>query len=247
MQTKARETSTKFAKMAKFVSAAQLGLSSCTRCLSLTPVSEQHCRLCGKRTHLRNKHSIQRTLALVFTAMLFYIPANIYPIMSTTLLGQEIPSTIMGGVLLFLEHESYFIAIVIFTASIFIPIAKMMIILWLCHMVRKQEGMKIHQMAVMYQITEFIGKWSMVDVFVVAILVALVQITGIMAIHPGLAAQAFATVVILTMLAAQQFDIRLIWDNIAQNKDSQPAQVDIPKTPNTVSNQESHLANHRKE
>lgn len=135
--------------------------------------------------------------------------------MSTTLLGQETASTIIGGVILFFGHGSYFVAAVIFTASIIIPIAKMLVIIWLCYCVKYPSIVQHQELSHMYQIVEFIGKWSMIDVFVVAILVALVQISGIMSIHPGFAAQAFAIVVILTMLAAQQFDIRLIWDNIS--------------------------------
>lgn len=196
--------------------AAEYGLASCTRCLSLTPIEEERCRLCAQTLHLRTPHSLQRTLALVVTAFLFYIPANLYPIMNTTLLGYETSSTIIGGVALFFNQGSYFVASVIFIASIIIPIAKMLIILWLCYCVKTQHAVQQKELTRIYQITEFIGKWSMIDVFVVAILVALVQITGIMSIHPGFAAQAFAIVVILTMLSAQQFDIRLIWDNMTK-------------------------------
>ncbi|WP_395340767.1 paraquat-inducible protein A [Ningiella sp. W23] len=196
--------------------ASDLGLASCTRCLSLTDVRKHsHCTLCNKRLYLRRPNSVQKTLALLLTAMLFYIPANIYPIMKTDVLGSEEGSTIIGGVLLFLDHGSYFVAFVIFTASVIIPVAKMLIIAWLCYCVKVRETMKYKELTDLYLLTEFIGKWSMVDVFVVAILVALVQISGIIAIHPGVAVQAFAIVVLLTMLSAQQFDVRLIWDKMA--------------------------------
>ena len=204
----------------KDISAADLDIASCPRCLAITPASAKHCRLCNKKLHVRHPHSIQRTLALVFTAMIFYVPANLYPIMTTTLLGYKEGSTILGGVVLFFQMGSYFVASVIFIASVIIPIAKMMAILWLCYSVVSKRDIKQAELTKLYQITEFIGKWSMIDVFVVAILVALVQITGIMAIDPGIAATAFATVVILTMLSAQQFDIRLIWDNVRKNSKS---------------------------
>jgi paraquat-inducible protein A len=190
-------------------------LANCARCQTISDITEhQVCPVCGKKLYLRRPASVQKTLALLLTAILFYIPANTFPIMTTNLLGHETGSTIMGGVLLFLEHEAYFVASVIFIASIIIPIAKMVIIAWLCYCVQSKRTHKQKKLSELYQLTEFIGKWSMVDVFVVAILVALVQIGGIMSIHPGVAAQAFAIVVVLTILSAQQFDIRLIWDNM---------------------------------
>ncbi|WP_371196319.1 paraquat-inducible protein A [Glaciecola sp. SC05] len=205
-------------------SAAEQGVASCSRCLTLSYIEHKRCRLCDKKLYLRPPRSVQKTLALLLTALIFYIPANLYPIMSTTLLGDEIASTIIGGVVLFFNHGSYFVAGVIFTASIVIPIAKMMVILWLCYCVHSGRISPQKELTNMYQIVEFIGKWSMIDVFVVAVLVALVQITGIMSVHPGIASQAFAIVVILTMLSAQQFDIRLIWDNMnAHRQDLTPA------------------------
>lgn len=128
------------------------------------------------------------------------------------MLNEQTASTILSGVVLFIEHGSYFVAFVIFSASILIPIAKMLIILWLCYATSRQSRLSKPELTRLYRATEFIGKWSMVDIFVVAILVALVHITGIMMIEPGLAAQAFAIVVILTMVAAHQFDVRLMWD-----------------------------------
>lgn len=134
--------------------------------------------------------------------------------MSTNLLGNNTDSTILGGVVLFLEHGSYFVAFVIFTASVIIPMAKMGAIIWLCHCVGSNRSLNHYEMTRMYRMTEFIGKWSMIDVFVVTILVALIQLSGVMTIKPGLAISAFATVVILTMIAAMKFDVRLIWDKL---------------------------------
>jgi paraquat-inducible protein A len=193
-------------------SASSHGLACCRTCHNVAPVTLGHCPRCDDRLYLRKPNSIQRTLALIITAMLFYIPANIYPIMSTTLLGEATPSTIFSGVVLFLEHGSYFVAFVIFAASVLIPLAKMLVILWLCYTTARHSRLSRSELTKLYQITEFVGKWSMIDIFVVAILVALVQVTGIMMIEPGIAARAFAIVVILTMLAAHQFDVRLIWD-----------------------------------
>jgi paraquat-inducible protein A len=192
--------------------AASKGIACCHVCNQLNFSNLSHCTRCKGRLHLRYPNSIQRTLAFVFTAILLYIPANIYPIMTTTLLGDASPSTIISGVVLFVEHGSYFVAFVIFTASVLIPIAKMLIIIWLCYATTRDTRLSELELTRLYRITEFIGKWSMIDIFVVAILVALVHVTGLMVIEPGLAARAFALVVILTMVAAHQFDVRLIWD-----------------------------------
>ncbi|MGH1541063.1 MAG: paraquat-inducible protein A [Arenicella sp.] len=195
-------------------SAASHGLANCHCCSKLSPVSLGSCPRCGTNLHLRKPNSLQMTLALVLTSMLFYIPANIFPIMTTNVLGSPTDSTIISGVILFLEHGSYFVAFVIFTASIIIPIAKMIVILYLCLSVSKTTKQNHYELTRLYRITEFIGKWSMIDVFVVAVLAALVQVGEVMSIQPGIAASAFACVVLLTMLAAQKFDVRLIWDKL---------------------------------
>lgn len=196
--------------------AASKGIACCHLCNQLNMSKLSNCTRCNGRLHLRYPNSIQRTLAFVFTAILLYIPANLFPIMTTTLLGDASPSTIISGVILFVEHGSYFVAFVIFTASVLIPIAKMLIIIWLCYATTRHTRLNEYELTRLYRATEFIGKWSMIDIFVVAILVALVQVTGLMIIEPGLAARAFALVVILTMIAAHQFDVRLIWDRQKQ-------------------------------
>lgn len=193
-------------------SAAEQGLALCHDCYKLNPIKEQRCERCHAHLHLRNKNSVQVTLALLLTAILFYIPANIHPIMITSFLGSETPSTIIGGVVLFVEMGSCFVAFVIFTASVIIPIAKIIALIWLCYNVMRKEKLKKEKLTRLYRITEFIGKWSMIDVFVVAILVSLVQVGNIMSINAGIAALSFAGVVIITMIAAHNFDSRLIWD-----------------------------------
>lgn len=195
-------------------SAASRGLANCHRCHLLTPITDGHCPRCGASLHLRSPYSVQKTLALVCTALLFYIPANLLPIMTTRLLGDSAPSTIIGGVWLFLEHGSYFVASVIFIASVVIPMAKIIAIVWLCYNVKRPGKVDHYELTRLYRVTEFIGKWSMIDVFVVAILVALIQLGELMTIEPGLAASAFAAVVIFTMIAAHEFDVRLIWDKL---------------------------------
>ena len=193
---------------------ASRGLATCHLCYKLAPAELHECPRCGAALHLRKNDSIQRTLALWFTACLLYIPANMYPIMYTDQLGSETASTILGGVVLLIDLGSIPVAAVIFVFSVMVPSGKLMAILYLVWTVERHSRLNPRQRAMMYRITEFIGKWSMVDVFVVSILVALVHLGGLLVIRPGIAALSFAGVVIVTMLAAGSFDPRLIWDNM---------------------------------
>ena len=194
------------------LSAAKYFRANCHICHTLAQPHCNECRRCGTSLHIRTPHSVQSCLALVATSLLLYIPANVFPIMTTTIFGTNSSSTIIGGITVFIEHGSYFIAAVIFTASILIPMAKILAILWLCRCAVQSIPIQQLELTKLYRITEFIGKWSMVDVFVVAILVALVQVGGLMAIKPGIAATSFAGVVVATMIAAHKFDVRLLWD-----------------------------------
>ena len=196
--------------------AASRNLAACHICCKLASAELHHCPRCGSAMHLRKSDSIQRTLALLFTACLLYIPANLYPIMITEQLGKAEGSTILGGVVLLIHHGSIPIALVIFLFSVMVPIGKLMSMFYLVWTVERHSKLSPRQRTVMYQVTEFVGKWSMVDVFVVAILVALVHLGGLLAIKPGIAALSFAGVVIVTMIAAESFDARLIWDNMEE-------------------------------
>jgi len=193
-------------------SAASQGISCCRVCAQLNDAGDKQCQHCGEKIFLRAPQSIQKTLALLIASIIFYVPANLYPIMKTSVLGDQIESTIFSGILLFIDSGAYFVASVIFIASIVIPLTKMLAIAWLCQSVISNKPIRHKQLAKLHAMTEFIGKWSMVDVFVVAILVALIQIGSLMVITPGLAAISFSVVVILTMLSAQCFDSRLLWD-----------------------------------
>ena len=199
--------------------ARQQGLAVCHVCLALNPLQEHHCRRCHSALHARIPHSIQRTVALLITACILYIPANLMPIMTTQTLGSATDSTIVGGVLLLWEMGSYPIALVILIASVMVPIGKILALSVLCWLVHGRRRLTAAQSTRLYRLTEFIGKWSMVDVFVVAILVALIQIGDLMAVRPGAAALAFAGVVITTMVAAESFDPRLIWDREVTDND----------------------------
>lgn len=203
--------------------AASQRLTGCNTCGSLhhlPDTGKAFCQRCGERLRLRLPASLQRTWALLVTACVLYIPANMYPIMLSTRLGQTEPKTIIGGVVELINAGSWPIALIIFTASIIVPVGKILALGWLCLRVGKSHEISLRSRVRLYRVIEFIGRWSMVDVFVVAILVALIRAGNLMSINPGPAAVAFAMVVILTMLAAISFDPRLIWDK-----------ADLPSTP----------------
>ncbi len=201
------------------ITAASRGLASCHICHKLSPASEHHCPRCGSALHLRNTDSLQRTVALLITASILYIPANIYPIMVTEQFGVPINSTIIGGVVLLIQLGSIPVAMVIFIASVMVPLAKLAVMFYLVWSVEKGSRYDHRQRTRLYLMAEFIGKWSMVDVFVVAILVALIQLSGLLVIKPGIATYSFAGVVLVTMVAAECFDTRLMWDRLEEEND----------------------------
>ncbi|WP_148254109.1 paraquat-inducible protein A [Aidingimonas lacisalsi] len=196
--------------------AASQGLVGCSTCRLVNRIDSNarhtQCLRCGERLHARIPHSLQRTWALLVAAAILYIPANIYPIMTTTSLGRSDPSTIIGGVVTLWQSGSWPIAAIIFIASVLVPVGKLIALAWLCIAIRNSDRLQNSIRTRLYRVTEFIGRWSMVDVFVVALLVALVRAGDLMSITPGHAALAFGAMVVLTMLAAMTFDPRLIWD-----------------------------------
>jgi len=195
--------------------AAEQNLTGCPTCGLINRLSDQgrgYCSRCHEKLHQRLPHSLQRTWALLGASAIMYIPANVYPIMTTTSLGHSSPSTIIGGVVQLIQMGSWPIAAVIFIASVIVPVGKLVALTWLCIVVRRSNVLNANSRTRLYRLTEFIGRWSMVDVFVVAILVALIRAGSLMSITPGPAALAFGCVVVLTMLAAMTFDPRLIWD-----------------------------------
>lgn len=192
------------------------GLQACPVCTKVHSTKTHQCDFCKTRLHQWGDYSIQKTWAWLLTSIVLYIPANLLPMMTTSFLGDAQVSTIVGGVFLLWSHGSYPIAAIIFLASVIVPIGKMVVLVWLCLSVQLQSTTAIQQKAHVYHLTELIGRWSMVDVFVVSILVALVQLGGLMSIQPGPAALAFAAMVATTMLAAMSFDSRLLWRQITE-------------------------------
>ncbi|MDQ6626009.1 MAG: paraquat-inducible protein A [Verrucomicrobiota bacterium] len=200
--------------------AAARGLALCHVCGAVTPVCERRCPRCGGALHLRVKESLQRTWALTIAALVLYLPANLLPVLRLESFYGDQQNTIMGGVIQFWQEADYPVAIIIFVASVMIPVLKIISIVSLCLATR--SGRNPRRMTRLYRVTEFVGRWSMVDVFVVAILVAVVQLGSTISIHPGPGALSFAAVVVLTMFAALSFDPRLIWDAAGRAREAKP-------------------------
>ncbi len=199
-------------------SARKLGLVSCQAChlLSRKPKTAAHetalCSRCGEELQQRKPNSLVRTWALLIAAMVFYIPANVLPMTITSALGSVSADTIMSGVIYFMQHGSWEIALVIFTASVFVPFLKFTILIYLLLSVQFKSIKRPKDRTRLYRFTEAIGRWSMLDIYVVTILVALVKLGFLADIEAGPAAIYFAAVVVTTMIAAESFDPRLIWD-----------------------------------
>ena len=174
-------------------------------------VHEARCPRCGCEIHPRKSRSLERTWALLIAAVVCYLPANALPVMTITSLGKAEASTIMGGVI-YLWHHDPPLAVIVFTASVFVPVLKMLILLFLLVSVHRRSRWRPEERTRLYRITEAIGRWSMVDIYVVTILVALVRLGALASIEAGMGAVFFGAVVVFTMLAAEAFDPRLIWD-----------------------------------
>jgi paraquat-inducible protein A len=177
------------------------------------------CPRCTDILHRRKPESLQRTWALVIAAAVCYLPANVYPVMAVTSLGQTQADTILSGVLFLLHHDMWPLALIVFTASVFVPLLKLVILVFLLLSVQLGSRWRPLERTRLYRITEAIGRWSMVDVYVVTILVALVRLGNLASIEAKAGAVFFCAVVILTMFAAMSFDPRLIWDTTEQEHD----------------------------
>ena len=172
------------------------------------------CHRCDTPLHFRKPDSFVRSSALLIAAIVMYIPANLLPMMVVTHLGSSEGDTIMGGVIYLLTSGDWPLALVIFVASIVVPSIKLIILSFLLISVHFKMQWRPSERTRLYRLTEAIGRWSMVDIFVVTLMAALIQIQGIAEIEAGLGAIAFGSVVVLTLLSAMAFDPRLIWDNL---------------------------------
>jgi paraquat-inducible protein A len=196
--------------------AARLGLLGCHVCGLVSRMArggpDQRCPRCEAQLHFRKPASVSRTWALLIAAMILYVPANLLPMMKTSSLFGSQSDTIMSGVVYFWTSGSWYLALIIFFASITVPLLKMLALILLLVSVQRRSRWQQEQRAKLYRLIEFVGRWSMLDVYVVAVIVALVQLKALATIEPGPGAVAFGAVVVLTMFAAMAFDPRLIWD-----------------------------------
>jgi len=194
--------------------AAVDGMAGCETCGMVSPLTGPHtdCPRCGFRLHHRKPNSITRTWALGIAGAILYVPANAYPVLTVIQLGAGEPSTILGGVRELLTGGQWPLAALVFVASIMVPVLKLIGLTVLVATTQAGRTVRRRDRTRLYRIVDVIGRWSMIDIFMISLLVALVRFGAVVTINPGVGAIAFACVVILTMFAARAFDPRLIWD-----------------------------------
>jgi paraquat-inducible protein A len=191
-----------------------LGLHACHHCGTVWQGASDGdvCSHCGTRLHRRKAHSLQRTWALLLAALAMYIPANMLPVMVSSSLIKTQTDTILSGVIYFWVTGAWGLAVVVFVASFMVPLFKLAALLLLVITTQRRSNWRRSERSKLYRIVELIGRWSMLDVFVVALMAGVVRIEGFAEVTAGVGIAAFAAVVVLTMLAALSFDPRLIWD-----------------------------------
>ncbi len=204
------------------MTANQTSLINCTTCRLVSRGPHAHangltlCPRCGAQMFRRKPNSLARTWALIIAAYILYIPANVYPIMTVISFGKGEPDTILSGVQSLMASGMWPLAVLVFFASITVPLVKLLGLTLLLVSVQYRWQWRPRQRTILYRITEAVGRWSMIDIFMISILVALVRLEAIATIEPGTAATSFAAVVVLTMVASMSFDPRLIWDALEQ-------------------------------
>jgi len=199
------------------VTTMEAGLAQCHDCLKLVPITGQHvitlfCPRCGAKIHPRKPDSLIRTWALVLTAIILAFPANLLPIMRVDSFGVPDESTIMGGIIYFFKEGSYGIGLIIFTASILVPFFKITGIILILISIHFKWKTWLRHKALMFRGIKFVGRWSMLDIFVISLLQVLVNFGYFSSVEASPAATYFTGVVLTTMLAAITFDPRLMWD-----------------------------------
>ncbi len=184
----------------------------CLHCQHVSKTNVKHCPVCDQVLHQRKKDSYVRTLAFTIAALIFYIPANYFPIMKTETLIFYENSTILDGIFYFFEHGEYFVGTVIFMASVFVPLVKLIVLVFLLYSVKVGSKWKRVDKNQLYTTIYIIGRWSMLDIFVMGIMISMVHFGDIAMVTLGWASLSFATMVVLTMFATESFDTRLLWD-----------------------------------
>ena len=216
--------------------AAQLGVIGCHHCGTVWEGAhrDDRCGVCRAPLHARKIDSLNRTWALLIAACIMYIPANLMPVMITRTLLDEQRDTILSGVIYFWTSGEWGLALIVFVASFLVPLFKLAALLILVFSARRRSRWQRLQRAKLYRVIEAIGRWSMLDVFVVSVLTGLVKIQGFADIHAGIGIAAFGAVVVLTMLASLAFDPRLIWDDDASSVPGMPQSDKKPGTQQAI-------------
>jgi paraquat-inducible protein A len=202
-------------------SAASLGLAGCTTCALVSRALEAggaRCPRCRTALSFPKRGSLGRTWALLIAAMVLYVPANALPMMMTSSLFDAQSDTIMSGIVYLWQEGSWHLGLIVFVASILVPLAKMIGLLLLLLSVQLGWNWQALERARLYRLLEAIGRWSMLDIFVVALLSTVVQLSALASVRPGPGALAFGVVVVLTMAATSSFDPRLLWDPVKETR-----------------------------
>ena len=196
----------------------EAGLLLCRSCHKVTPLAavqegRTNCPRCGEILHMRKQNSIDRSWALIVTAVLLTLPANLLPIMSVSRLGRVTESTIIDGIILFFQGGSYGIGLIILTASVLVPLFKIIGMTLILISIHNRRTTWLRHKTLMFRFIQFVGRWSMLDIFVIALLCSLVRFGTLSAVDTAPAALYFSAVVLCTMFAAISFDPRLLWDS----------------------------------
>ncbi|WP_025899466.1 paraquat-inducible protein A [Sneathiella glossodoripedis] len=210
--------------MSELQTGKAIGVTSCLVChliidMNSVGVETVHCPRCHNEVSFRKKYSIGRCWAYLSAAFILYIPANIFPIMTLTSFARQSKETILSGIIQLFHTGQWGIGIVVFIASVFVPIFKIAALAFLTLSVQFDWQWNPFFRSRLYRFVEWIGRWSMIDIFMISILVTIVSLKELASIEPGVGAMAFAAVVVLTMLASRAFDPRLIWDKLHRNPD----------------------------
>jgi paraquat-inducible protein A len=208
------------------VTARSLSMATCHDCgllVRLAPAAHARvaCPRCLAAIHSRKQDSLRRSWALVLAAAVLYVPANVFPIMTTTYLGSSESDTILSGILYLFKYD-WPLAVIVFVASVLVPVVKLFVLAYLLLSVQSGSRKRRVDRTKLYRVTETIGRWSMVDIYVVTILVALVRLGELASIRAEPGAIFFGAVVVLTIFAAESFDPRLIWDRAAERGPQEP-------------------------
>jgi len=186
----------------------------CLHCENVCDAHLKFCPTCEEEVHQRKPNAFNRTFYLTLSALIFFVPANYFNIMKTVSITTYEDNTIIGGILYFFVHGEYFVGTVIFMASVFVPIVKLIILMFLLYSVKMGSSWRLIDKNKLFVMIVIIGRWSMLDIFVMGLMISMVHFEGLAVVTLGWASVSFAIMVILTMLATESFDTRLLWDTV---------------------------------